>query len=376
MFTTLVEEFVNHGHEVTVLAPGKDKTGIYWEKDIPILRVRTLPIKNVPNLLKGVSNILLPYQFERALDKYCKEKPFDLIISPTPPITLVSLVAKLKRKFGSKFYLILRDIFPQGAVDLGFIRKGGAIHRYFRKKEDKLYKVADYIGCMSQGNIDFLLRHNPGINIEKLHELKNFQKNYQNYVSNADFIKKKYRIVDRFVVVFGGNMGKPQQLENVLTLATSVIELPDILFLLLGEGVEMNKIEVEAKRRGLNNIKFQSTIPKQEYQDLLSVCDIGLISLHANFTVPNIPSKALDYFNVSIPILASIDRFTDFGLILDEEKCGLWSFAGDHKLFKENLLKFYFNRSLRKEFGNNGRIYFMKHLTPNKAYITIINNVT
>lgn len=372
MYTTLVEEFVGHGHEVTVVAPGSGKTGIYVENKIPVLRVRTIPIKNVPNFLKGISNVFLPFQFERALNQFYKEKSFDLIISPTPPITLVDLVAKLKRNFGAKFYLILRDIFPQNAVDLGFMKKGALIHRYFRRKERKIYREADYIGCMSQANINYLKKDNPEVSAEKPHELKNFQKSYKGLGSNLELLKKNYGVSDKFVVVFGGNMGKPQQLENVLTLAESVLHFPDIVFLLLGEGVQMNKIEAEAKARGLTNIKIQRTIPKQEYQDLLSVCDVGLISLHKDFTIPNIPSKALDYFNVGIPVLASLDKVTDFGKILNEEQCGLWSYAGDYQLFHENLLKLYQSPDLAATMGQNGNTYFKRCLTPEIAYNTIL----
>jgi glycosyltransferase involved in cell wall biosynthesis len=375
MYTTLVEEFVKNGHDVVILAPGNEKTGINLEMDIPVLRVRTLPIKNVANYLKGISNMLLPYQFERALNKFYKGKSFDLIIAPTPPITFVDLAAKLKRKFGSKFYLILRDIFPQNAVDLGFMKKGGLLHSYFRMKERKLYNEADYIGCMSQRNIDYVIDHNPEVSANKLHELKNYQKAYKGFGSDPERIKKKYGITDKFVVVFGGNMGKPQQLENVLALAESVIQIPNILFLLLGEGVQMNKIELEAKAKELTNIKIQRTIPKQEYQDLLRVCDIGLISLHKDFTIPNIPSKTLDYFNVGIPVLASLDRATDFGSILDEFQSGLWSYAGDHQLFRENLLKFYQSPELKSKMGQKGNTYFNRYLTPEIAYSTILKSL-
>ncbi|WP_037356719.1 glycosyltransferase family 4 protein [Schleiferia thermophila] len=376
MYTTLVEEFFKNGHEVTVIAPGSGKTGIFIENGIPVLRVQTLPIKNVANYLKGISNVLLPYQYEYFLKKYYGSRNFDLIISATPPITLVDLAVKLKKKYGAIFYLILRDIFPQNAVDLGFIKKGGLLHRYFRKKEKKLYKYADYIGCMSQGNIDYIKTHNPDVSQEKLHELKNFQKPYMGFGFHTEYLKKKYEILDKFVVVFGGNMGKPQQLENVLTLAETVRNYPDIVFLLLGEGVHLNNVEAEAKSKNLINIIIHRTIPKQEYQDLLSVCDVGLISLHKDFTIPNIPSKALDYFNVGIPILASIDKATDFGKILDDEKCGLWSYAGDHESLKDNLLKLYFNKELRKNMGANGKNYFQTNLKSDIAYSTIMKVIS
>jgi glycosyltransferase involved in cell wall biosynthesis len=376
MYTTLVEEFLNHGLEVTVVAPGNGKTGIYVENGIPVLRVQSLPIKNVPNYLKGISNVLLPYLFERALNQFYKEKSFDVIISPTPPITLVDLAAKLKRKFGAKFYLILRDIFPQNAVDLGFMKKEGLLHRYFRRNERKLYREADYIGCMSQGNIDYVKKHNPEVSADKLHELKNYQKPYKGFSSDPDFLKNKHGIAQKFVVVFGGNMGRPQQLENVLTLAESVLHFPDIVFLLLGEGVQINKIEAEAKARGLTNINIQRTIPKQEYQDLLSLCDVGLISLHEDFTIPNIPSKALDYFNVGIPVLASLDRATDFWRILDENECGLWSYAGEHEILKNKLIQFYSNKELKESVGRNGKNYFISNLLPERAFSIVINKLS
>ena len=376
MYTTLVEEFVNHGHDIVVLAPGNTKTFVSVEKGIKILRVQTLPIKNVPNYLKGISNLLLPYQYAAALNKFYKEKSFDLIIIPTPPITLVDLAAKLKKKFNASLYLVLRDIFPQNAVDLGFMKKGGILYNFFRRKEKKLYKEADFIGCMSQGNIDYVIQHNNFVNSNKLHELKNFQKPYKSTDNSRQFLKEKYKLNNKFVVVFGGNMGKPQQLENVLTLAHAAVAYPDIIFLLLGEGVQMNRISGLIEKQNISNIYLNSTIPKQEYQDLISICDIGLISLHQDFTIPNIPSKALDYLNVGLPILASLDKATDFGSILDRYNFGLWVHATQPEELIEKLLNLYHNKELRETMGKNGKAYFNKYLLPDIAYNTIIQQVS
>ncbi len=374
MFTTIVQEFHKNGHEVFVLAPDNknEKTFISNEAGIDILRVKTLPIKNVPNVLKGFANLLLPYQYNNALNKFYPNIKFDLIISPTPPITLVDVTKKLKSKYNSKFYLILRDIFPQNAVDLGFMKKDGFLFNYFKKKEILLYKLADYIGCMSVGNIKYIEQHNTYLNPKKLHVLSNYQILYD-IEKKANFeLRKKYQLEGKFVVVFGGNMGKAQQLENVLVLAKSCQENKDVIFMLLGEGVHMNKLEQDISTLGIKNIQIQRTIPKQEYQDLIRICDIGLISLHEGFTIPNIPSKTLDYFNVGIPVLASIDKATDYNLILDEADAGYWSYAGDHEAFKLNFDKLYKNAELRKRLGVNGRKYFEKHLTPQIAYNTIV----
>ena len=377
MYTALVEQFYENGHQVHVVAPAADglATQLRQEKQVQVLRVKTLPIKNVSSYIKGLSNILLPWQYKRAIKKHLSVTKYDLIIIPTPPITLVNLTASLKKKYQSKVYLILRDIFPQNAVDLGFMKKGRLIHRYFRAKEQKLYSVADQIGCMSQGNIDYIQKHNLKVSPDKLHELKNYQI-LNTYIRDLDEpLREKYNIRDKFVVVFGGNMGKAQQLENVLELAKRCMEYEDVLFLLLGEGVAMKKLALKIKEENISNIRIQGTISKTDYQQLIGTCQIGLISLHEAFTIPNIPSKTLDYFNLGLPVLASIDRATDYGQVLEEAEAGLWSYAGDHEAFKKNFDSLYSNPELRREMGTKGRQYFEKNLIPEIAYATIISSL-
>jgi glycosyltransferase involved in cell wall biosynthesis len=377
MFTAIVEEFHKNNHEVYVVAPGGNSlTEIRKEKEINVLRVKTLPVKNIPNILKGISNILLPYQYDKAIRKYYSSVQFDLIVSPTPPVTLVNLVSKLKKKNKAPFYLILRDIFPQNAVDLDFMKKDGLIYKYFRRKEKKLYRTADHIGCMSEANIQYILKHNPTITLEKLHVLQNYQILYRSYGTSNPKIKSDYNLEGKFVVVFGGNMGKPQQIENVLMLARYCEKYNDVVFLLLGEGLQKKSIEEKIKKDNHRNVQLLNSIPKHLYQQLISGCDIGLISLHKNFTIPNIPSKTLDYFNVGIPVLASIDKATDYGILLEIAGAGLWSFAGNHNDFNTNFDYLYSSVELRKRMGENGRKYFEEHLTPDKAYQTVINRVS
>jgi glycosyltransferase involved in cell wall biosynthesis len=289
----------------------------------------------------------------------------------TPPITLGSLAARLKKKHNAQVYLILRDIFPQNAVDLGFMKSGSFIHKFFSKKEKNLYRTADYIGCMSQANIDYV-RQNSEVTTAKLHILRNWQYLNEDSVVNVDVIRKKYDIFNKFAVVFGGNMGKPQQLENVIELALACKDNKDIIFILLGEGVAMDKIKKELIVKELYNVRIYSSIPKLEYQSLLKACNVGLISLHEDFTIPNIPSKALDYWNVGLPILSSLDKATDFGEILNETNSGLWTYAGEHEKLYKSLFKLYKDSELRGVMSANGKNYFKEFLTPEMAYNTII----
>lgn len=377
MYSDLITEFIENGHAVfpvaTALSKGPSRVSI--EKGIKVLRVNTLPLFNVNSIRKGIANVMLPFQYKTAISRFYKGIVFDVIIIPTPPITLINLVKPLKKKHKAVFYLILRDIFPQNAVDLGMIRKGGLLHRYFRKQEKSLYSCADSIGCMSQGNIDYIVKHNPEVPASKLHIMMNFQKPELKVNLNLPEMKEKYGLKDKFVVVFGGNMGVPQKIENVIDLCKECMVFTDVVFLFIGEGRQRLRIEKIAAAQNISNIIFKDFIPRTEYLQLIRQCDIGLISLNEKFTIPNFPSKSMSYFDAEIPILAAVDSSTDYGIIIEMAGAGLVSQAGDILSFFNNFKKLYASPELRIQMGKNGKRFLEQNMTSDIAYSTIIKNV-
>lgn len=374
LYADLVGEFVKNGHEVTVVSAAKEgqPTALQREENVNVLRVKTQKIFNVHPLLKGIATVRMPYQFRRAIKKHLSEYIFDLIITPTPPITFVDIVAWLKRKHTLQSYLILRDIFPQNARDLGMI-KNQILFNYFRKKEKKLYRYSDYIGCMSQGNIDYILRHNPEVNTGKLLLLPNWQKAAP--LSERDeSIKKQYGLEGKYVAIFGGNIGEPQKIENIVSLARAYLHNEHIVFLVMGNGTRRKHLEQMAADYALTNLVIKDAVPRQDYQKLVCSADIGLISLSEKFTIPNIPSKTLSYFNARIPVLAAIDANTDYGALLDKAGAGLWSLTGDMEKYKQNFDTLYNDPAIRRKMGENGYKYLFNYLTETIAYQTIIEH--
>lgn len=378
MYAALIHELARNGHEVCVVAPvaAPEQTEIESVSEkLRLLKVKSLPLFGVNLVRKGIANVLLPFIYQRAIDRYLKGEKFDLIITPTPPITLANVVARMKKRCRAKTYLILRDIFPQNAVDLGFMKKWWPLYWHFRRQEKKLYRVCDKIGCMSQGNIDYVKKHNPEVPEEKLHILENFQ-TVEPLVPATEDLKAKYGVGGKFVVIFGGNMGIPQKLENVLALAKACeADYPDVVFLLVGKGVQQARIRKMIAEMNLSNTILKDFIPYQDYQKLVAQCDIGLISLNERFTIPNIPSKTLSYFNLKIPVLASLDTATDYGQILESINAGLWSPAGDVPALKANFDKLYRDPQLRKQMGENGRRYLETHMSDKVAYRVLTEQV-
>lgn len=375
LYADLIDEFADNDHEVTVVSgvKGNQSSSFHTEGNVKVLRIKTQKIFNTHPILKGIATVRIPYIIKRAIKKYLSNEVFDLVITPTPPITFVNIVAWLKKKSPIRSFLILRDIFPQNARDLGMM-KNPLLFYYFRRKEKKLYKYADSIGCMSQGNIDYVINHNPEVDPEKLMLLPNWQKVYPRIEKN-ELIKEKYGLKGKYVAIFGGNIGEPQKIENIVSLASVYKDNNHIVFVIIGSGTKKNSLLQLVAERKLKNVIIMDQIPRNDYQKLVSSADIGLISLNEKFTIPNIPSKTLSYFNAGIPILACVDARTDYGQILESSRSGLWSVAGDMETYKSNFDKLYNDAGLRREMGENGYQYHVNNLTPRNIYQLIMERV-
>jgi glycosyltransferase involved in cell wall biosynthesis len=371
MYTDLVQEFASNGHSVFVaVANGNKNTSLKEEGGIIVLRVKTMDLFNTSFLKKGVGNVLLPFQVTAAIQKHWDGITFDRIVVSTPPITYLHTIIKLRRKFKSKIYLILRDIFPQNAIDLKILRNPILIN-FFRIQERRLYRFCDSIGCMSAGNMQYIIEHNPYLKGNKLHLLPNWKK-INDYTEPDHSLKIKFGLENKFIVIYGGNFGKPQKAEVILELARAMSVHEDVIFLFIGDGSEKQRMVDLALKNKLKNVLFHDPLPRHQYDEVVKFCDIGLINLSAKFTIPNIPSRTLSYWEAKIPVLAAIDSATDFGEILARSGSGLSSITGDFDSYIHNFERLYYDKELRTKMGENGYRFLRENCSAAKAY-SIIN---
>lgn len=372
MYSDLVNEFRKNGHNIYPIAPSRSLTSksfLSIENSTEVLRVKTIDVFSKNLIKKGLANILLPVQFKKAFKKYWKDISYDAIIVATPSVMFADFVFYLKQKSKAKVYLMQKDIFPQNAVDLGMMTNNSFLYKYFKRKEVKLLRTADFIGCTSPANITYLLKNNNFLLTKNLHLLYNS--------SNILHIKpdlskfNQLGLEKKFVVVFGGNMGKPQQLENVLYLAKKCTVYDDVVFLIIGSGTQAEYLKTTSKRCNLNNLIFINPLRRDEYFSLIAACNVGLISLHQDFTVPNTPMKLNDYLNASLPVLASIDRNNDLGVILLENKMGLYAFADSPNELFNRFEELYSDREKCKEYGRNGYLFCKENMSTSVSYKTI-----
>ena len=334
IYTDLLREFYKNGHSVYVISPVERRrnqsTKLLKTDKATILKLKIGNTQKTNIIEKGISTISIEPQFIAGIKKYFSDVKFDLVIYSTPPITFCNAIEYVKKRDGAKTYLLLKDIFPQNAVDLGMMSKSGIkglIYKVFRNKEKKLYRISDYIGCMSQANVDYVLKHNPEINPEKVEICPNSVEVVDMSVDEKtrDEIRKKYDIpLDKKVFVYGGNLGKPQGIDFMIECLKSQEKNEEVYFLIVGDGTEYGKIEAYVENDKPKNVKLMKRLPKEDYDKMVAACDVGMIFLDHRFTIPNFPSRLLSYMQAKIPVLAVTDPNTDIGKVIVDGGFGWW----------------------------------------------------
>lgn len=377
MYLDLALQFVGAGHQVTVIAGSEDETSFQDEMGMKVLRVKSMPILYVKNLIKkGIGMATLPWYFKRAYKKYLKDEQFDWIVMPTPPITLIDVVKYIKKISGAKLYMVLRDIHPQSSASLGEIKYQWMVN-YLYRRSDLGYRLSDIVGCMSPANITFIQNEHKIPSTTRCTVLYNWM-NYQPYEKeDSSELRAKYKLDGKFLVLFGGNLGLGQCVENIADLANHYLNNDNIRFVIIGKGVKKDALQQMAEEQNLSNMIFMDFMPREDYLRFVKSADMGLISIHGNNAAPTCPSKALSYMSLKIPILALINKNNDYGQILDEKaKAGFWAVASDKERVYTLFDKLYNNAPLRKEMGDNGYKFFCENLTTEKVYCEMIRQMS
>lgn len=385
IYADLMRKFRNEGHQLYIVAPRERRTGeqtnLKEEDGVQILGVHTLNLQKTSVIEKGIGQVLVEFQFKQAIKKYLRGLSVDLILYSTPPITLMGVIGYLKKKNPKALsYLLLKDIFPQNAVDIGMISKTGikgVLYKLFRKQEKQLYRISDMIGCMSPANVRYVLKHNPEIDPNRVEIAPNSYENREPVLLTQyqrEALRLKYNLpTDRYVFVYGGNLGKPQGIPFLIKCLAANSKRGDCHFLIVGSGTEYGKVETWFKESKPQNVSLYTRLPKDEYDQLVRACDVGLIFLDYRFTIPNYPSRLLPYLMEKKPIIAATDLNCDAGKIAEQNGFGYWCFSNDVDGFTQCV-----NKMVGKDLahmGENGYQFYLNNYTVDHTYNAIINHL-
>lgn len=386
IYSDLMRQFAENGHQVYIVSPAERRHGMATqllpasgteaEQRVRILKVKTGNVQKTNIIEKGISTVLLEYQIRAAIGKFLKNVKFDLVLYSTPPITLTSPIAFIKRRDKAQTYLMLKDIFPQNAVDIGMMTKTGVkglLYKFFRAKEKKLYAQSDKIGCMSQANVDYVLRENPEIAPERVEICPNSIEVQDMSVTPEvrRELREKYGIpMDKKVFVYGGNLGKPQGIGFLIKCLDAQKENKDAYFVIVGSGTEYGKLKAWFDKTQPQNAKLLQRLPKEDYDRLVAACDAGMLFLDHRFTIPNFPSRLLSYMQAKLPVIAATDPNTDVGKVCADGGFGWWCESNDAEAFGEMVKQAV--AADTAAMGEAGYAYLQEHYSVQRGYEIIM----
>ena len=386
IYTDLMRKFRDKGHEVYIVYPRERKLGlpteVMYQQGIHLLGVKTLNVTKTNVLEKGIGQILLESQFKMALKQHFSEVWFDVILYSTPPITFTKVIKYTKKRNPKAVsYLLLKDIFPQNAVDLGMLSKRGLkgfLYHYFRKKEKELYRVSDYIGCMIPANVQYLLKHNPDVDTVIVEIAPNSYEVASCFesldVASMESIREKFGLpTDKPVFIYGGNMGKPQGIPFLIECMKAVKDRNDCHFVIVGNGTEYPKLETFIREYQPKAVSLFNHLPKDEYDHLANACDVGLIFLDYRFTIPNYPSRLLAYLMKHKPIIAVTDPNCDTGQLAEENGYGFYCPSNSVESFVKVIDKML--TSDIQQMGENSYRFFLENYTVDHTYKAVIKHI-
>lgn len=361
IYTDLAEALNEAGHDITVAVNeqprNKKITEMKKERGFDVLRIVTGNYYDVGLFEKGITTLKVPYLMQKGIEKHLGNKRFDMILFESPPVTNAGLAAWAKKKFRCPAYLMLKDIFPQNAVDLEIMKRNGFLYHYFKAKEKKLYQTANYIGCMSPANKRYIIQHNSWIDPSKVELFPNTKKLNYDIKSDKHTIRKKFGIPEESCIfLFGGNMGKPQYVDLLCGVIKACRDDKKVFFLFVGRGTDRYKLEQTIRENDIRNVLLMDNLPRDEYEQITRESDAGLIILDPRFTVPNYPSRILSYMEYGKPVLAATDRITDIKDLINEAQCGEWVYSADINAFIDKIKKMSREPDIAYK-GKNGRKY-------------------
>jgi glycosyltransferase involved in cell wall biosynthesis len=356
MMYELAIELVEQGHKPIVISPGEsnqvEKLVIKEINGITFWEFRNGDIRGVSKTKRAINETLLSFNAWSAIHKELKDIKLDGVINYSPSIFFGPLVYYLKNKYNCPSYLILRDLFPQWAIDAGLIKKNSIIAKYFRFFEKLNYKCSDSIGFMSKANVDvFKELNSENYNKTILYNWSDTSPYYksQNHIS----LRSSLGLEGKVIFFYGGNIGLAQNMENLMRLARSMLINENAHFLFVGAGDEFDLITTLKLEWNLINVDIIPSVPQDEYKAILSEIDVGVFSLAKEHKCHNFPGKLLGYMLESKPILGSVNVGNDLLDFINDYKVGYAYINGEDDKLLSSAIKLVNEKALVNKMGKN-----------------------
>ncbi len=364
----LARWLVKFGNNVTVITgypnypTGKiypeyknQKNKIEFIDGVKILRSKVLPVSYQLVLVRLLNYFTL--FFTALWNGIRKRNNFDIIIASSPPLTIGILGLILSKIYKIPWIFDIRDIWPDIAVEAGMLRENGIVNKLSKKISDYLYRQSTHIIPVTKYKLTKIRKAN--IPISKMSVVYNgVDFDLINDAKQKDW-RSELGLENKFILSYAGLIGIAQGVNVIIETAIRLKEKNDIHFLIVGEGVEKQKLQTRVKSLELNNITFLPSQPKELIPSLLTMSDIALIPLVSDNLLDAVPSKLLEAWACKLPIILFAGG--EAADIVSKAQGGIVVNSNDFKGIMTAILKLKDTPELMNKYSKNGFDYVYKH---------------
>ena len=247
-------------------------------------------------------------------------KPDVIVTETDPPVTC--LMGGMVHRFrGAKLICYLQDIYPDVAAAVGVMRNRFLLNM-IRRMFTRVYRRADRVIVLSDDMRGALTR--TGVPAEKIEVIHNWvDTELVVPIKENNRFRHQHDLEDKFVVMYSGNMGLTQRLDDVLDAAEILKDNPEIVFALVGHGSKRAGLEQSVRERGLTNVRFFDFQPKEELANSLSAANLQLVLLDEAVKDYLMPSKFYGTLAAGTPTLAVAPKDSELARLCLDNHVGL-----------------------------------------------------
>ncbi len=367
----LATRLVEMGHQVTIVTcyptynlkeiPRQYRRGFRMTESVDGITVERIHVPRFSRtslLARGFEHFA--YAFYLGAVTLFMQKP-DVTLVFSPPLPLPWVIEAVGRVRGMPVIVNIQDLFPLEAVELGMLTNKVLI-RVFEWMERQVYRQAAAVTVHSPGNREHVVeRGGLPSRVQVVYNWVDTELIHPSPKRNS--FSQQYGLENKFIVSYAGTMGWAQDMNTIVACAERLKDHPDILFLMVGDGVEREKAQTRSVELGLANIVWLPMQPLSVYPDILAASDISMINLHPELRTPVVPSKLLSIMSAGRPVVASLPKESDARGIIKDARCGLCVDAGDDAALAGAISHLAAANGLLTEMGSNGRNYIESHFS-------------
>ncbi len=386
----LSRHWANLGHRVTVLTgfpnhptgvvPAEYR-GLFWRL---VWRERI-------NGANVVRTWLLPFPNRKAYERILNYSSFcissastglflsrpDVVVASSPQL-LVGLsgwwLARWKRV---PFVFEVRDLWPESLAAVGMSSHDSLLHKTLAEIAGFLYRHADRVVVVTAAFEDYLVEH-WRVPREKISVVENGVETQLFSPDAGSALKRELGAEGKFVVAYIGTMGMAHGLETIVAAAAQLQDTdPQIIFLVVGEGAEKERIVALARERGLANLRFVDQQSREKIPAYICASDVCLVPLKKSDVFKTvIPTKMLEFMSCARPVILGVDG--QARMILEEARAGLAVEPENSDALANAIRYLAANRELASEFGRNGREYILRKFSRGQTaekYISVLEQL-